>query len=115
MLRATLPDGPEPVVQAYATAEAEGAAIVAQIRKLDVPLDEVAILCRTNARLTDFEELLHDAHIPFQGSSLLERDAARRILRRLERAGDVDADEAVRARRARRGLARAGARQARRA
>ena len=47
--------------------------------RLDVPLEEVAILARTNARLTDFEELLHDAGIPFQGASLLERDAARRL------------------------------------
>ena len=59
--------------------------------------ERIAILARTNARLTDFEELLHDARIPFQGASLLERDAARRLLRRLERVSDVDAEEAVRA------------------
>ena len=52
-----------------------------------VPLEEMAVLCRTNARLADFEEVFHDAGIPFQGSSLLERDAARRLLRRLERDG----------------------------
>jgi len=96
-LRPTLADGPEPAVQPYATPEGEGAAIVAEIRRLGVPLEEIAILARTNARLTDFEELLHDAHIPFQGASLLERDAARRLLRRLERVSDVDAEEAVRA------------------
>jgi DNA helicase-2/ATP-dependent DNA helicase PcrA len=56
----------------------------------------VAILARTNARLTDFEELLHDAGIPFQGSSLLERDAARRLTRRLER-NSAPAAAAVRA------------------
>ncbi len=97
VLRATRPGGAEPVVQSYATADAEGAAIVAQIRKLGAPFERIAILCRTNARLTDFEELLHDAHLPFQGSSLLARDAARRITRRLERAGGADADKAVRA------------------
>ena len=96
-LRPTLDDGPEPVVRAFATAEAEGAAIAAEIRALGAPYERIAILARTNARLTDFEELLHDAHIPFQGASLLERDAARRLLRRLERVGDVDAEEAVRA------------------
>ena len=31
------------------------------------PLEEIAILCRTNARLADFEEALHEAGIPFQG------------------------------------------------
>ncbi|MDP9285472.1 MAG: ATP-dependent DNA helicase UvrD2 [Actinomycetota bacterium] len=97
ILRPTLDDGPEPVVRAFATSEAEGRDIVAAIRSLGVPLEEVAILCRTNARLTDFEELLHEAHIPFQGASLLQRDAARRIVRRLERLGGVDAEEAVRA------------------
>ena len=55
-----------------------------------------AILARTNSRLTDFEELLHEAGIPFQGSSLLERDAARRLTRRLERSS-APAGEAVRA------------------
>jgi len=91
VLRAVLPDGPEPVVQPFASPVEEGAAIVAQIRSLDCPLEEVAILARTNARLTDYEELLHDAAIPFQGSSLLERDAARRLTRRLERSGAVAA------------------------
>jgi DNA helicase II / ATP-dependent DNA helicase PcrA len=47
----------------------------------------MAILCRTNARTTDFEEALHDAGIPFQGTSLLERDAARQLLKVLG-AGD---------------------------
>ena len=44
------------------------------------PLEDVAVLARTNARLTDFEELLHDAGIPFQGASLLDREAARRLV-----------------------------------
>ena len=84
-LRSTRPDGPEPTVQPFPTPADEGAAIVAAIRALDCPLEEVAILARTNARLADFEELLHAAQIPFQGASLLERDAARRLCRRLER------------------------------
>ena len=54
-----------------------------------VPLEETAILCRTNARLADFEEVLHEAGLPFQGSSLLGRDAARRLLR-LARARRLD-------------------------
>jgi DNA helicase-2/ATP-dependent DNA helicase PcrA len=95
-LRPTLADGDEPVVRPYATPDEEGAAIVEEIRRIGEPLEEIAILARTNARLTDFEELLHEAGIPFQGSSLLERDAARRITRRLERSGE-DASGAVRA------------------
>jgi DNA helicase-2/ATP-dependent DNA helicase PcrA len=95
-LRAVRPDGPEPAVRPFATAEDEGAAIVAEIRTCGAPLEEIAILARTNARLTDFEELLHEAGLPFQGASLLERDAARRLCRRLERSSDPAA-EAVRA------------------
>ena len=95
-LRPTLADGEEPVVRPYPTPEDEGEAIVAEIRRLGEPLEEIAILARTNARLTDFEELLHEAGIPFQGASLLERDAARRITRRLERSTE-DAAGAVRA------------------
>jgi len=95
-LRPTLADGDEPVVRPYPSPEDEGAAIVAEIRRLGEPLEEIAILARTNARLTDFEELLHEAGLPFQGSSLLERDAARRITRRLERSTEAAAD-AVRA------------------
>jgi DNA helicase-2/ATP-dependent DNA helicase PcrA len=95
-LRPTLADGDEPIVRPFPTPEDEGAAIVTEIKRLGEPLEEIAILARTNARLTDFEELLHEAGIPFQGSSLLERDAARRITRRLERSTD-DAGSAVRA------------------
>jgi DNA helicase II / ATP-dependent DNA helicase PcrA len=91
-LRSVLPAGAEPVVRPFAAAEDEGAAIVAEIRGLGCPLEEVAILARTNARLTDFEELLHDEGIPFQGSSLLERDAARRLTRRLERVSSPAAE-----------------------
>ena len=96
VLRPTCPDGAEPVVAAHVSPAAEAAAIVEAIRAADVPLEEIAILCRTNARLTDFEEALHEAGIPFQGSSLLGRDAARRLVRRLERS-DREAPDAVRA------------------
>ena len=96
VLRATRASGPEPVLRAFATADDENAALVEALRALDCPLEEAAILCRTNARLTDYEELLHDAKIPFQGASLLGRDAARRIVRRLGRVSGVPAGEAVR-------------------
>jgi DNA helicase II / ATP-dependent DNA helicase PcrA len=96
VLRSVRPDGPEPVVRPFLGPGEEGAALVERIRELDCPLEQVAILARTNARLTDFEELLHEAGLPYQGSSLLERDAARRIVRRLERSG-TSAGDAVRA------------------
>ena len=40
-----------------------------------LPFEEMAVLCRTNARLADFEEALHAAGIPFQGASFLGREA----------------------------------------
>jgi DNA helicase-2/ATP-dependent DNA helicase PcrA len=95
-LRPTRADGPEPVLRPFPTPGDEGAAIVAAIRGLEVPLEEMAVLARTNARLTDFEELFHDAGIPFQGASLLDRDGARRLCRRLERSPEP-APAAVRA------------------
>jgi DNA helicase-2/ATP-dependent DNA helicase PcrA len=101
VLRATRPDGPEPVVRPFVTPQEEGAAIVAAIREAAraesaVPLERIAILCRTNGRLTDFEELLHEAELPFQGASLLHREAARTLMRRLERRAEDEARETVR-------------------
>jgi DNA helicase-2/ATP-dependent DNA helicase PcrA len=53
------------------------------------------VLVRTNARAADFEEAFHEAGIPFQGASLLSRDAARRLLKALRRE-PVPAGAAVR-------------------
>jgi DNA helicase-2/ATP-dependent DNA helicase PcrA len=78
-LAPTLPDGPEPVV-------GPGLDVVARVRQLHtarVPLEEMAVLVRTNARTSEFEEAFHDAEIPFQGASLLARDAARQLLKAL--------------------------------
>jgi DNA helicase-2/ATP-dependent DNA helicase PcrA len=82
-LRATRDDGPEPVVRAGADVAARIAALAAE----GVAYEEQALLVRTNARAADFEESLHDAGIPFQGASLLARDAARRLLKVLPRGG----------------------------
>jgi ATP-dependent DNA helicase UvrD/PcrA len=92
-LRATREPGPEPTLRGFATPDSEGAWLVGELRhaaSIGLPLDRVAIVCRTNARLADFEELLHGAGLPFQGSSLLARDAARRLLRRLDAEGSTD-------------------------
>src|SRR3984893_16607754 len=85
-LRAVRPAGLEPELVYCAD---EGRHIVERIRALGIPNEEIAILCRTNARLADFEEALHSAEIPYQGSSLLERNGARQLLRRLRDLADV--------------------------
>jgi DNA helicase-2/ATP-dependent DNA helicase PcrA len=83
-LRAVQPDGPEPEVRLLATADAEGDFLVEQVRAAGCTLEDIAILCRTHARLADFEGILHDAGIPSQGAALLTREAARRLLRVLD-------------------------------
>ena len=88
VLRATLPAGPEPLTQTFPSREGENAFVVERVRALHaegLPFEKMAILCRTNARLADFEEPLHEAEIPFQGASLLGREAARQLLRNLRR------------------------------
>jgi DNA helicase-2/ATP-dependent DNA helicase PcrA len=95
-LTPTVADGPEPVV-------GPGLDVVAHVRGLHaggVPLEEMAVLVRTNARTSEFEEAFHDAAIPFQGASLLARDAARQLLKALRgrrgAAGEVVRELAVR-------------------
>ena len=83
-LRPVRPAGPEPDVRPFATPEAEAEHLVERIRGAGCPPEEIAILCRTHARLADFEAVLGEAGIPHQGASLLARDAARRVLRTLE-------------------------------
>ncbi|HET8556974.1 MAG TPA: ATP-dependent DNA helicase UvrD2 [Gaiellaceae bacterium] len=78
-LAPTSPGGPEPAV-------GPGLDLVAHVRQLHadgVPLEEMAVLVRTNARTSEFEEAFHEAGIPFQGASLLARDAARQLLKAL--------------------------------
>jgi DNA helicase-2/ATP-dependent DNA helicase PcrA len=78
-LASTCSDGPEPVV-------GPGLDVAGRVRELHaggVPLEEMAVLVRTNARTSEFEEAFHDAGIPFQGASLLARDAARQLLKSL--------------------------------
>jgi DNA helicase-2/ATP-dependent DNA helicase PcrA len=74
-----LPDGPEPVIgPALNVAEH-----VRQLHARGLPLEQMAVLVRTNARTSEFEEAFHDAAIPFQDASLLARDAARQLLKAL--------------------------------
>jgi DNA helicase-2/ATP-dependent DNA helicase PcrA len=94
-LRATRPDGPEPEVKPFPSSAAEAEHLVATIRGAACAFEEIALLCRTHARLADFEAVLHDAGIPSQGAALLTREAARRLLRVLDDA--APAAERVRA------------------
>jgi ATP-dependent DNA helicase UvrD/PcrA len=88
ILRATLGSGPEPVTRSFAAREAETTFLVEGVRALQadgVALEQIAVLCRTNARLADFEEPFHEAKVPFQGAALLGREAARQLLRQLRK------------------------------
>jgi ATP-dependent DNA helicase UvrD/PcrA len=82
-LRTALPPGPEPLVRPLPTPEAEVELVVDRIRAAGCALEEIAVLCRTNSRLVEFEQALAAAAIPTQGSAFLEREAARFVLRRL--------------------------------
>ena len=99
-LHATLEDGPEPDVRPNAD-------VVTRIREVaahGVPLEEQAVLVRTNARTTEFEEAFHEAGIPFQGASLLDRDAARQLLKVLRGESSTSVAELVRRTAAAQGL-----------
>jgi DNA helicase-2/ATP-dependent DNA helicase PcrA len=90
VLRASRPSGPAPEVRSFGTAALEQAFVVEQVRALNtagIAYEDMAVLCRTNARLADFEEVFHDAAVPFQGAALLFREAARQLLKRLRAAG----------------------------
>jgi DNA helicase-2/ATP-dependent DNA helicase PcrA len=97
-LTAVSPPGPPPTLEGFATAAAEDAALVARVRALvadGVPLESMAVLVRTNARAADFEEVFHDAKIPFQGAALLARDGARQLLKGLRGREDDEAATVV--------------------
>ncbi len=85
-LRATRADGPEPVLT---PCDDETEFVVERIRSLGLPYEDVAVLCRTNARLADFEEALNAAGLPTQGASFLGRESARWVLRKLASPADV--------------------------
>jgi len=92
-LRATRPSGPEPLLRGFDSPEDEGAFVLERVRALaaeGVPHEEMAVLMRLNARSVDFEELLGDAKIPFQGAALLARDGARQLLKGLRRSYRFD-------------------------
>jgi DNA helicase-2/ATP-dependent DNA helicase PcrA len=85
-LRATRSDGAEPERHVFDHPGEEKLFVVERVKALreqeGLSYEQMAILVRTNARAADFEEPLAGAEIPFQGSSLLERESARHLLRR---------------------------------
>ena len=90
-LRATRPSGPSPLARGQADEEAEVGAIVKAVRSLNgkegVPLEEIAVLYRINARSEPFEEAFAAAAIPYQvrDGAFLRRPGPRSVLQRLKR------------------------------
>ncbi|MFN8232329.1 MAG: ATP-dependent DNA helicase UvrD2 [Actinomycetota bacterium] len=90
-LAATRPSGPAPVASAARDEASEVAAVVQAVRKLrdqGVPLEEIAVLYRINARSGPYEEAFAAAGIPYQvrDGSFLRRPGPRAALQRLRRA-----------------------------
>jgi len=99
-LRATVAPGPAPELRRCLDPDEQARAVAERVRALaadGVAFEEQAVLVRTNARAADFEEAFHDAGIPFQGASLLARDAARQLLKALRGGGSTDVAATVRA------------------
>ena len=102
-LRATRPPGPPPVARAAPDEEAEVGAVVEAVRRLHteegVPLEEIAMLYRINARSEPFEEAFAVAGIPYQvrDGAFLRRPGPRSVLQRLKRSGAGSVADAVEA------------------
>jgi DNA helicase II / ATP-dependent DNA helicase PcrA len=92
-LRATRPSGPPTIARAAPDEEAEIAAVVEAVRRLSreeaVPLEDIAVLYRINARSEPFEEAFAAAGISYQvrDGAFLRRPGPRSVLQRLKRAG----------------------------
>src|SRR5262249_37326123 len=93
VLRATRPGGSPPVASPMRDAAAEVSAVEQAVRRLrdeeSVPLEEIAVLYRINARSDAFEEAFAVAGIPYQvrDGSFLRRPGPRAVLQQLRRPG----------------------------
>lgn len=100
-LKATEPAGPEAVASPAADRAAEVAGITKAVRHLHdqehVPLEEIAVLYRINARSEPFEEAFAAAGIPYQvrDGAFLRRPGPRSVLQRLRHAGAGPVAQAV--------------------
>jgi DNA helicase-2/ATP-dependent DNA helicase PcrA len=92
-LRPNRASGPPPVARAVPDEVAEVAVVVEAVRRLHheeaVPLEEIAVLYRINARSEPFEEAFAVAGIPYQvrDGGFLRRPGPRGVLQRLKRSG----------------------------
>jgi DNA helicase-2/ATP-dependent DNA helicase PcrA len=115
-LRAVRDSGPEPVVRTFDGPE-ETKVVVERIRSLHaeqgVPLHEIAVLYRTNARSAGYEEALGSLGIPYEvrEGGFLTRHAARRIRARLGRSHSTAIATSVREAATREGFVPTPARQ----
>jgi DNA helicase-2/ATP-dependent DNA helicase PcrA len=93
-LRATKASGPPPVARASRDEAGEVAAVVEATWRLhdeeEVPLEEIAVLYRINARSEPFEEAFAAAGIPYQvrDGAFLRRPGPRAVVQRLKRAAE---------------------------
>jgi DNA helicase II / ATP-dependent DNA helicase PcrA len=89
-LHATRPKGPAPIARALGSAQAEVTFVLEEVQRLreeGVPLEEMAVLYRINARSEPFEEAFADAGVPYQvrDGAFLRRPGPRSVLQRLKR------------------------------
>ena len=75
---------PEPVLRPLVSSRSRRRSSSSDPRRR-CPLEEIAILAARTRASADFEQALHEAGVPFQGASLLAREAARFLLRRCAR------------------------------
>lgn len=100
-LRATRPSGPPPIALGAKNEDAEVGAVVGAVRRLHkeeaVPLEEIAVLYRINARSSPFEEAFAAAKIPYQvrDGAFLRRPGPRSVLQRLKRSASGSVAESV--------------------
>jgi DNA helicase-2/ATP-dependent DNA helicase PcrA len=90
-LTPTRPDGVDPTARPCADAHAEVAFVTGEIRRLrdqGVPLEEIAVLYRINARSEPYEEAFAAAGLPYQvrDGAFLRRPGPRSVLARLRTA-----------------------------
>ena len=101
VLLASSPAGQRPVLREVPNAAAEVslvASTVMELHRQGVALRDIAVLYRANFRSEDYEEVLEDARIAYQvrDGGLLDRRAAKVLLRRLRGATSVSITETVR-------------------
>lgn len=102
-LTPTHDDGPPPGAQGLSTERAETDAVVDAVSRLrdeaGVPLEQIAVVYRINARSEPFEEAFAAAGIPYQvkDGAFLSRPGPRAAMAQLHRRADEPAEPAVEA------------------